>query len=229
VIFINKTPMSVKKGKIYKIVNKINGKVYVGCTINTLEQRFYEHLYRCNNTDYKSKLYNSIKKYGEENFEIDLIEECDLTVLYENEKKYIEKFKSFSDGLNSTYGGEGCLGYIHSEEIRKKISENTKNGNSHRGKSYEQLYGEKAQEEKNKRKKSVSESWISMSDTEKKVRIDKLKSEVRQKSKYGEDLIKEVKTKFREGLTIKEVSKLYPQISKTYLYSLRDNKRWKEI
>lgn len=35
------------KGKIYKITNILDGKIYIGCTVNSLEKRFYEHLYRC--------------------------------------------------------------------------------------------------------------------------------------------------------------------------------------
>lgn len=219
--------MSIKKGKIYKIVNKINKKVYIGCTINSLEQRFYEHLYRCLKTDYKSKLYNSIKKYGEENFEISLIEECDLNSIYETEKKYIKEYNSYEDGMNSTFGGEGCLGYIHPLEIRKKISENTRNGNSHKGKTYEQLYGERADDERLKRKNASA--WKKMTDAEKKIRIENCKNGTRKKSKYGYELIKEIKDKFRQGLDMKRIQETYPQVNKTYLYSIKMNKRWKDL
>lgn len=129
--------MGPKKGKIYKITNTKNDLVYIGCTISSLDRRFVEHLSRCFKSNYKSKLYNSIKKYGQENFNIELIEECELGDMYEIEKKYILQYNSYNKGLNSTIGGEGCLGYTHSEEIRKKISENIKNGNSHKGKTYD--------------------------------------------------------------------------------------------
>ena len=82
--------MNIEKGKIYKITNKENGLIYIGCTISSLDKRFKEHLSRCFTSNYKSKLYNSIKKYGQENFTIELIEECDLSVIYETEKKYIK-------------------------------------------------------------------------------------------------------------------------------------------
>ena len=39
---------------------KKNGLIYVGCTINSLEKRFGEHLSRCFTSEYKSKLYNSM-------------------------------------------------------------------------------------------------------------------------------------------------------------------------
>lgn len=223
----NKTLMSITKGKIYKIVNKVNHKIYIGCTINSLEKRFYEHLYRCFKTDYKSKLYNSIKKYGVENFVIELVEECDLDILYETEMKYVQKFDSYNNGLNSTYGGEGCLGYIHTPEIRKKISEGTKNGNSHRGKTYEELYGDRAEEEKNKRK--ISSVWGKISEEEKTIRINKLKIAIREKSKYGVELIKEVKEKIQTGVSVKELSKIYPQITTSYLYSIKRGERWGDL
>jgi group I intron endonuclease len=221
--------MSVKKGKIYKIVNKVNQKIYIGCTINSLEQRFYEHLYRCFKTDYKSKLYNSMKKYGEENFEISLIEECDLNKIYETEKKYITEYNSYNDGLNSTFGGEGCLGYVHSPEIRKKISEGTKNGNSHKGKTYEQLYGENAEEEKMKRRNSVKNGWNTLTKKEKNDRLKKLKDAINKNSKYSLELVKEVKDKIKSGIKIKEIKILYPQMSESYLYSLKSNKRRKDL
>jgi len=221
--------MSAEKGKIYKITNKVNNLVYIGCTINSLEQRFYEHLYRCFKTDYKSKLYNSIKKYGETNFDISLIEECDVSVIYETEKKYINEYDSYNNGLNSTLGGEGCLGYVHSSDIRKKISENTKNGNSHKGKTYEELYGDMAEEEKLKRRNSVKNSWNNLTEDEKEIRVNKVKESVVKNYKYSDELIKEVRNKFNEGLKPREVKKLYPNISPNYLYTIKGNKRRKDI
>lgn len=219
--------MSTILGKIYKITNINNDLIYVGCTINSLEQRFYEHIYRCFKTDYKSKLYNSIRKYGIENFKIDLIEECDLSLIYETEKKYIKEFDTYENGLNSTLGGEGTLGYVHSPEIRKKISNNTKNGNSHKGKTYQELYGDRAEEEKRKRKNSSK--WNNMSEEEKVERIKNIQIGVRKNSKYGIELIKEVKEKLKNGVKVKEVLKLYPQMNYGYLYSIKNGRRWNDI
>ena len=225
----NKTPSIVEKGRIYKIVNNVNGLVYIGCTINSLNKRFTEHLYRCFKTDYKSKLYNSIKKYGAENFSIELIEECELNVIYETEKKYIEKYDSFNNGLNATFGGEGCLGYTHSPEIRQKISENTKNGNSHKGKTYDVLYGDKASEEREKRRLTVKNSWGLISEEDKLNRINKAKETIQRKSKYGVDLVREIKQKINEGLTIKEFKKSYPNVRPGFYYELKNGISWSNI
>lgn len=221
--------MSTKNGKIYKITNNENGLIYIGCTIKTLNQRFIEHLYRCFKTDYNSKLYNSIRKYGKEKFIIELIEECDLSVIYETEKKYIDEYDTYNNGLNTTLGGEGCLGYTHSPEIKKKISENTKNGNSHKNKTYKELYGDKAEDEKEKRRLSVKKGWELMSKTEKEKRLKNARETLQKKSEHGVELIREIKQKLREGTKVKELKKLYPQIGINYFYTIKNGNRWSNI
>lgn len=219
--------MDAEKGRIYKITNKENGLIYVGCTINSLEKRFGEHLSRCFTSEYKSKLYNSMKKYGQENFTIELIEECDLSVIYETEKKYIESYDSYNNGLNSTFGGEGCLGYTHSPEIRQKISENTKNGNSHKGKTYEELYGDRAEEEKLKRK--TASGWNKMTEEERNVRVNNIKNASRKNAKYSIDLVKEIKQKIIDGVKIKELKKNYPQVYDNFFYDIKNGRRWSDL
>lgn len=219
----------MKIGKIYKITNNKNGLVYIGCTTKSLNHRFSEHLYRCFKTGYKSKLYNSMKKYGQENFTIELIEECDLNIIYETEKKYVKLYDSYDNGLNSTFGGEGCLGYTHSPEIRQKISENTKNGNSHRGKTYKDLYGDKEEEERKKRRMSVKQGWETMSDKDKENRVNNIKENKRKNSKYGIDLIKEMKEKINKGINSKEFKRVYPQAYENFFYDLKNGKRWSDL
>lgn len=221
--------METNKGKIYKITNTKNNLVYIGCTLYSLDKRFKEHLYRCFKSNYKSKLYNSIKKYGQENFNIELIQECEIGDMYEIEKKYILEYDSFQKGLNSTIGGEGCLGYKHSEEIRKKISENTKNGNSHKGKTYDELYGENADYEREKRRLSVKKGWSTMSDDEKEQRINSTKEIIQKNSKYGIQLVKEIKNKINDGLKIKEYKELYPHLRRNFFYELKNGTRWGNI
>jgi group I intron endonuclease len=219
--------MSTEKGKIYKITNKENGLIYIGCTINSLEKRFGEHLSRCFTSEYKSKLYNSIKKYGKESFIIELVEECDLDIIYETEKKYIKQYDSYNNGLNSTIGGEGCLGYTHSPEIRQKISENTKNGNSHKGKTYEELYGVRAEEERLKRK--TASGWGKMTEEERNSRINNITNAIRKNCKYDINLVREIKQKINDGVKIKELKKDYPQVYDNFFYDIKNGRRWVNI
>lgn len=216
------------KGKIYKITNNIDGKIYIGCTVNSLEKRFYEHLYRCYKSDFKSKLYNAIKKYGEENFIIELIEECDVNVIYNTEKKYILEYDTYKNGLNSTLGGEGCLGYKHSSDIRKKISKALQK-NSNKEKTYKELYGNRDNEEKQKRKESVKKHWDNLTNDERDKRTNNIKKGKRSKSKYSVGFIKELKNKINSGIKINELSQQYPEIRKGFFYELKNNRRWSDI
>ena len=68
-----------------------------------------------------------------------------------------------------------------------------------------------------------------MTNEEKNKRVEKTKNKLRKKSKYGLSLIKEVKSKFQEGLKVKEVKLLYPVFPESYLYSIKNNKRWKNL
>ncbi len=218
-----------EKGYIYKITNQINKKEYVGCTITTLKKRFEEHAWRCIKSDSNTKFCNSIRKYGIENFKIELIEECCVNNIYEREKYYIDIFETYEKGLNSTVGGEGCLGYIHSPEIRIKISEAVKNGNSHKGKTYEELYGDKAEEEKEKRRLSVKNGWDNLLENKRKERTKKIQETRQKKSKYGVELVSEIKNKIKEGLTYKQFRELYPEVRQNFYYELKNGKRWANI
>ena len=63
---------------IYKIENKLNGKIYIGKSVNILE-RFNTHKRNAFNTkslEYDKVLYKAFRKYGIENFDFEIIEEC---------------------------------------------------------------------------------------------------------------------------------------------------------
>lgn len=63
---------------IYLITNKINGKEYVGMPGQGYMNRFKDHIACSRNADkYKTVLYNAIRKYGEENFSVKLLEQVD--------------------------------------------------------------------------------------------------------------------------------------------------------
>ena len=94
-------------GFIYIIKNKINDKVYVGQTTNTVQYRFNQHLTNAN-LDYKTgHLYNAMRKYGKDNFYVETIEEIPNELLDEREIYWIAYYNSFQNGYNLTIGGEG--------------------------------------------------------------------------------------------------------------------------
>lgn len=218
----------MENGKIYKITNTETNRIYIGCTINSLKHRFEEHCYRCLKTNINTKLCNNVRKYGVEKFTIELIEECSLDVIYNREVEVIKEHNSFEEGLNSTVGGEGCLGYKHSPEIRLKISNAVKDGKSHKGKTYEEIYGEKALEEKEKRKNKGLNYWDTISEEEKKQRLSNLKNAVRKKTKYSIETINGVKKLISENVKPSEIHKQYPEVHITMIYSIKAGTRWKD-
>ena len=89
---------------IYKFTNKINGKIYIGQSID-IEHRRKEHL------RYKDESYfhRSLMKYGNNNFDFEILEECDIMQLDEKERYWISYYHSNNrdKGYNCTDGGEG--------------------------------------------------------------------------------------------------------------------------
>ena len=91
---------------IYKITNQINQKIYIGKTEFSIEKRFKEHCqdaFRDRNE--KRPLYAAMRKYGIENFCIELIEETEYPE--QREIYWIEYYRSFKNGYNATLGGDG--------------------------------------------------------------------------------------------------------------------------
>lgn len=109
--------------EVYKITNKVNGKIYIGITNQGVATRWYKHTSdsRGNST---FPLHNAIRKYGTDNFQIDVIEVVDdVEVLKERECYWIKEFNSYdrSKGYNLTLGGDGTFGRFHSQETKNKI------------------------------------------------------------------------------------------------------------
>jgi group I intron endonuclease len=130
-------------GIIYKITNKINGKVYIGQTTRALHIRWREHCISPRRCPY---LFRAIKKYGEENFEIIVIKTCfTIDELNHWEEYYIKELNTLAiNGYNLRPGGKNkkqhstsknkisktMLGVPKSEEHCKNISL-AKAGNNH--------------------------------------------------------------------------------------------------
>lgn len=98
-------------GYIYKITNKVNGKVYVGQTNRDIPTRWAEHLYYSHNPNrgYNSILHSAIRKYGDDSFYVEEIEECSTDQLEERERYWIKAYGSAVSGYNSSLGGKGWV------------------------------------------------------------------------------------------------------------------------
>lgn len=109
--------------KIYKIINDINEKIYIGKTEFSIEKRFQEH---CKDAykrpEEKRPLYSAIRKYGEKHFTVELIEECPTEEAAMREQYWIGFYRSYTDGYNATLGGDGKA-YIDRSKIKELWSQ----------------------------------------------------------------------------------------------------------
>lgn len=112
-----------------------SGKKYIGQAKNFIK-RHKGHISISNNVNsraYNHQFHKAIRKYGIENFKIDILEYNIKTKqeLNEKEKFYISLYDTFRNGYNSTLGGDGGNTFVNKSEkeiteIRKKTSEKNK-------------------------------------------------------------------------------------------------------
>lgn len=108
---------------IYKIVNTVNNKVYVGQSVE-IERRWKRHKRELNDNkhgnDYLQRAWN---KHDKKNFRFEIIEICKEEELNKREMFWIAYYNSndYKYGYNNDSGGG--VGRIRNEEIRKKIGE----------------------------------------------------------------------------------------------------------
>lgn len=96
---------------IYKITNTINGKCYIGQSID-IAARLAAHKNLCpSNYEYDSPLHQDIRAFGLNNFTFEILEECSIENLNKREIYWISQFHSFDSGYNQTRGGSGKLKY----------------------------------------------------------------------------------------------------------------------
>jgi hypothetical protein len=109
-------------GYVYKTMNLINGKIYIG------QKQSQIYLPNYFGSGYLIK--KAIKKYDKENFYSWIICECNsLNILNKKEIYYIKKYNSTNRkiGYNITIGGNAIMkGRKHSEETKKKIGAKNK-------------------------------------------------------------------------------------------------------
>jgi len=169
---------------IYKIINKVNGKYYVGSS-NNIHKRWNEHKKTLiKNTHHSRYLQRSWNKYGPESFDFVIIEpninEKDLLI---TEQKYLDISSNEKDKcLNLSY----LAGKVEmNEETRKKISKSN--------------MGKKLSEETKQKLRESSMGKKRSEETKQKLRELNIGKYAGEKHYlYGKHLSEETKQKLRE-------------------------------
>lgn len=116
---MKKTVKSV--GIIYKITNKLNGKIYIGQTVQSINCRIQKHLYNATNNP-ESIIHLAINKYGIDSFTIEQVCSCfDLEELNKQEQYFIKYYNTLApNGYNLDSGGKNrYLSELTKEKMRQ--------------------------------------------------------------------------------------------------------------
>lgn len=99
---------------VYQIRNIQTGELYIGCSKN-VGVRWGPHVSLLrNNRHHSSRLQAAWNEYGEENFALEIVEQCDKSSLRDREKHWIETLEPIYNGPN------GCLGMDEESRLRKR-------------------------------------------------------------------------------------------------------------
>ena len=189
---------TVKKVRgIYKVTNKINGKVYIGQSVD-IGRRWREHM----TTKDDIYFHKAIQKYGVENFEWEVIERCKKKDLDAREIYWIEYYDSFNKGYNCTKGGDGNSGEGNPNwkggiSLDPEYSKQWYEANKEKMKEYYEEYYEANKEELKEKQKEYYEV-----NKEKKKEYNEVNKEKRkqQMKEYYETNKEELKEKAKQHM-----------------------------
>lgn len=108
---------------IYKITNIQNNKVYIGQTIRPIKDRFHRHLNDAMNNVLDTHFARAIRKYGADNFIIEVIDEAiNQMELNEKEQYWIRYYNAIENGYNETNAINKCGGNTYLSKTPEEMS-----------------------------------------------------------------------------------------------------------
>lgn len=92
---------------IYKITNQVNGHSYIGQSVDISRRWRNEktHAFLPESREYNSTLSCAFRKYGIDNFQFTVLEECGIHELDSREQYWIKYYDTYNNGYNQTMGG----------------------------------------------------------------------------------------------------------------------------
>lgn len=121
---------------IYKIINNLNNKIYIGQTIRPVEDRWKRHINDALNNILDTHFARAIREYGPDVFQAEIIDTAKTQEeLNKKEQYWIKYYNSVNEGYNETDAIEKCGGNTYQSKtpkelkiIKKKISESKMGG-----------------------------------------------------------------------------------------------------
>ncbi len=204
---------------IYKITNLIDGKVYIGQTVN-YNKRKKRHLSSLENGNHHNEhLQRAFDKYGRDSFKIELIKKCNIEELDKLERYYIKELDACNHdkGYNMMYGGQRYRNFT--KEVRLKMSEEGK------GRKFTNEHKKKISLAQ-KGKVISQESIDKANATKKKLRVHC--GEKNPNALISDNVAEKIIIDLLEGIPINDIADKY-QVSNDVVYNLMYNRSYLHI
>ena len=108
--------------EIYKITNKINGKVYIGQSIRPVEYRFHRHINDAMHNILDTHFARAIRKYGPDQWQLEVIDIATTQdELNQKEQYWIKYYNSVEDGYNETDAISKCGGNTYQSKTEREM------------------------------------------------------------------------------------------------------------
>lgn len=224
------------KTGVYCIKNMVNGKKYIGSSIN-IEERWASHKRALKNgTHHSPHLQYAWDKYGKENFDFYIIEECSDLERVDREQFYIDLYESYNHdkGYNISKSaatcvipeedrnyGEKCHTNIYPESMAKQAIELLQLGKY----TYSQVATLSGLPEATIYAIVYHKNWRQLG---KDVLFPSPNKEERKNVKLNRSNVEEIIQSFLKGETNKEISEKYGVDQKT-ISDIRNHKTWTEL
>ena len=199
---------------VYKVVNKINGNIYIGQTVGKFKKREAEHLNNAKAGRYDNYFYRAIRKYGKDNFTWEIIDKCSTPENLNGKEEYwIKELNSLvPNGYNLQSGGNN---YLAHEETKTKMRENHADFRGENGPMYGKNHTEEACK-KMRGRKCTEET------------LKKMSGENSSRAKLKEADISDIREMRKSGMKLKDIAKI-KNICFQNVSNIVNYKRWKHI
>lgn len=229
---------------VYKIENKVNGKVYVGSSKN-IRIRKNGHLHKLRKGIHQSNLLqDAFNEYGEENFKLTVLEYCSEDSLLDKEAEWVKRLESNNreKGYNVRIHVTSNKGIKHTVESKRKMSEGRKGKGRHPYNLTEEdresrrergrLLSEHHTEETELRRLTALREALegkSISDEHKDAIGRKNRGEKNGQSKLTEEDVVSIKILLREGKhSQQEIADMFG-VSRRLIRFIRSGDRWAHV
>lgn len=109
---------------VYKITNRVNGKIYFGLTTRSLKQRFDSHLSAVRQGS-NFRFHSAIRKYGVDSWDLEVVEESDdMDYIRRREEELIAEYNTTLSAYGYNAKPGGCGGWIVKPENYDRWREN---------------------------------------------------------------------------------------------------------